>query len=525
MRSSVMAVVVAIFLSLSSNATSQAREYVPRGADLKAEDTIAFMIKDTSDGPSFVSLIRQETPPELLSNNGNRWCLDFSSENCSLSKSGVIQAYALLPVCTDQESNCIEAVQIFDKDAEPTPAGFVKQFEGFQFPEVQPLGTPRGATPSLWSGQKEHAENGVNYVVTVGLGFDIHDGQRVQYRSITATVHPVVELTGASYKPAEIQSRFIDGVKWWNHDNGEQGSLDGCVATEIGKCWAKSEFSAGTRVELSLRVTNQISGWLHGRLKAPSVEIAAIDEKINRMVISAEPVDVPILYGEVKYSTLDSQTKDLLVSRHSSGGFNGGKEWQIHPSDSLGSRKIIQQFSKTLGDKAAAVSSVWQFKSVDNGRFPNKCLDIKSGSNRFAGLVTTNAMSYEGTAPNFDKGFLNYVVSGLHYSPDGSETVGTYDLVMRSDLARCLYNFNKAPISATVTVTGGSNQNVATTVVSEKSGWLKLAAYGFNFSQKTIKVKLTQKKSTITCMNTKNSLLTKKITSYGPTCPSGYKKK
>jgi hypothetical protein len=31
-------------------------------------------------------------------------------------------------------------------------------------------------------------------------------------------------------------------------------------------------------------------------------------------------------------------------------------------------------------------------------------------------------------------------------------------------------------------------------VVGEKNGWLRLAAYGFTFSQKTIKVKITQKK-------------------------------
>ena len=38
-------------------------------------------------------------------------------------------------------------------------------------------------------------------------------------------------------------------------------------------------------------------------------------------------------------------------------------------------------------------------------------------------------------------------------------------------------------------------KTVATTVVKEtKDGWLKLAAYGFTFSKKTIKVKITKKK-------------------------------
>jgi hypothetical protein len=98
--------------------------------------------------------------------------------------------------------------------------------------------------------------------------------------------------------------------------------------------------------------------------------------------------------------------------------------------------------------------------------------------------------------------------------------------VVRSDVARCLYGFSKAPLSATISVTGGADKTVATTVVSEKNGWLKLAAYGFTFSDKTIKVKITQpkvvKKTTITCVKGK---VTKKVTAAGPKCPTGYKKK
>jgi hypothetical protein len=80
--------------------------------------------------------------------------------------------------------------------------------------------------------------------------------------------------------------------------------------------------------------------------------------------------------------------------------------------------------------------------------------------------------------------------------PDGkTEALGTYDLVMRSDVARCVYGFSKAPVSATIQVVGsGGEEKVATTIVSEKNGWLKLAAYGFTFSEKEIRVTLDQVK-------------------------------
>jgi hypothetical protein len=154
-------------------------------------------------------------------------------------------------------------------------------------------------------------------------------------------------------------------------------------------------------------------------------------------------------------------------------------------------------------------------------------------------------MGYDGNPPKFVDGFLNYRVSGFHHAADGkTPNLGTYDLVLQSDAARCLYGFSNAPVSATVSITGaGGNQNLASTVVNEKNGWLKMTATGFTFSEKEIKVKLTQesspvnvsspndssksvaakpKISAITCIKGKT---TKKITGVNSKCPKGFKKK
>lgn len=117
-------------------------------------------------------------------------------------------------------------------------------------------------------------------------------------------------------------------------------------------------------------------------------------------------------------------------------------------------------------------------------------------TSRLLGVVTTNAMAYTGTVPDYKNGYLSYRVAGMHFLPDGkTEVLGTYDLVMRSDVARCLYGFSKAPVSATISVVGAAGEEkVATTVVSERDGWLKLAAYGFTFSEKEVRVTITQEK-------------------------------
>ena len=150
-------------------------------------------------------------------------------------------------------------------------------------------------------------------------------------------------------------------------------------------------------------------------------------------------------------------------------------------------------------------------------------------SSRVVGIVSTNAMGYNGNSPKYKDGTLNYQVAGMHYMPDGTSLVeGSYDLLIRSDAARCLYGFSNAPIQASISITGEQNQKVATTAMTEGNGWIKLSAYGFNFSDPTISVKLSQaaaqvkKSSTITC--TKGKTI-KKVTGVAPKCPAGFKKR
>jgi hypothetical protein len=159
--------------------------------------------------------------------------------------------------------------------------------------------------------------------------------------------------------------------------------------------------------------------------------------------------------------------------------------------------EIVNGMRERVRDTAAGISTIWSMNSISGrqaaANTPEGQRCLQSGS-QVLGIVTTNAMTYTGTIPDFNAGFLSYKVAGLHYAPDGQTlNLGTYDLVMRSDTARCLYGFSKAPVSATVAVIGEMGQEtIATTVVSERDGWLKLAAYGFTFSEKEIQVKLTQ---------------------------------
>ena len=153
-----------------------------------------------------------------------------------------------------------------------------------------------------------------------------------------------------------------------------------------------------------------------------------------------------------------------------------------------------------------------------------------------AGLVTTNALSYAAGPPVFNKatGTLQYKVASPHFEANGDVASGSYDLSLRSDVARCVYGFSKAPINAEISIVSQDGEaKIATTVVGERDGWLYLSAKGFTFSSPTITVKLSQEGSksvaknspalkTISCSKGK---LIKKVTGASPKCPSGYKAK
>jgi hypothetical protein len=274
--------------------------------------------------------------------------------------------------------------------------------------------------------------------------------------------------------------------------------------------------------------------------------VTPIGNRLNELRLKAKPADVPSAFAEIPYSQTTDEMKQLYkFNSHAMSG--SSVRDNVTVAGEMGFR-YMSAFQNLLGDKAQIKSTSWKFGSLDgvSNVSQNKCLQSDS---KILGLVTTNAMLYENTLPTFDNGFLNYRVGGLHFNPDGTPFKGTYDLVMRSESARCLYGFSNAPVSAEISVVSADGEKqIATTRLSESKDWIHLSAYNFGFSSPTIKMKLKQleeqkvipspspspseslavsvpasiKKSTITCAKGK---VMKKVTSVKPKCPVGYKKK
>ena len=471
--------------------------------------------------------INQHSVLRYTSSLGQSHCLELGPKNdCLTNQSGYLFGHAIIPVCSDQIESCIEKVWIYKDGETPVEAEFVRTNEGYSFKGIPSKSVPSGSGQSIFKAKDPHTGGSNLYAVNAPMQISVKGGNLLIER-FDLSVTPVVEESQPAAKAARIVAcdpngrgpkEWLDCLDWGNFEgNGD------CLYQQDGICGKAHEFEAGVRVAVDIRLANQVSGWFKGRLQDPRLQVSKIDKLYSRVQVDAKPVSVPRFYYRTHTKFGEPSLTSVIGHKPGTGAW-----YSLFENNQTETFKVLDTYRQYMKDTAPGVTTHWSFGSINkygiaSGEAVEKCFKDQS---RLLGLVTTNATLFEPGAPRFTQGFLNYTVSGLHYLPDGqTESLGTYDLVMRSETARCLYGFSNAPLSATVSVTGGTSKNVATTVVSEKNGWLKMAAYGFTFSKKTIKVKITKaKKTTITCVATSNGKV-RKVTAVNPVCAKGFVKR
>jgi hypothetical protein len=413
------------------------------------------------------------------------FCTEIDDSTCSAPavRKDLI-AHSMLPYCSETTSEfCIESFRIGSTSSELIEATYVteaSQRNDFPGDESRGLLDGRGV-PLFETANYTHTGGTKQFAVAV----------RTSAWWDTPTNGFKVGMLEAEVLPYTLSNDRSSGACLFEVDN---------------QCARPSNFTSDTRLEITFQLPNLVGGWFSGRMKDPEISVEKVSEGANRVRIASEPVEVAAL-GLVKEKAGFTPIENMWVQNNGRWGSNGGtatgaNSWQenIFP--------FIENYRPQVNDTAIGTDLIWKMRTIDAGQ-GSGCLADKS---QVLGIVTTNALGYDMGSPSFNAGYLEYKVAGLHYMPNGKDLViGTYDLVMRSETARCLYGFNKAPVSATVQVVGTGDQNIASTIVSEKDGWLKLAAYGFTFSEKEIKVKLSQPQNkTLTKFSGSSRTLTSK---------------
>lgn len=444
-----------------------------------------------------------------------------SSEFCKSNISGQI----LLPYCDrPAQSNCVESLSIAGSPSEQlVPASFIRQATGPKVTADPGRGLTEGSTVSLWSSDIKNTKGTGDYAIYAALsvGFNSSAGT-FTYGNLTSMVVPYAMQPGSYQQPSATEFVASDGT---SHVSNSGGRVE-CVFTEVGQCGRIQDFSDGTKVSMTLRLVATIGGWFKGRVVDPTIEVSPGSGSENgaawqRITMTGEPAKVPLFYAKGPKSSASQAMLDFM-GRYWAGGVNNAR------SDGPLAFQALELFKNLTGDSASGVSTIWSMGSLAPGA--NPCL---ANTSKVLGIVSTNAMVYEPNAPEFVAGALKYKVGGTHFLPDKSSlSEGTYDLIIDSKAARCLYGFTSAPISAEISVVTSDGQTkVATTTFKETGSWVKLSARGFTFSQPTVSVRLIQsvppkvKASTVICVSLKNKKITKTIKGVNPRCPSGFKKK
>ena len=410
---------------------------------------------------------------------------DFASSGADLYGSNI------LPVCqSDLENFCVESLSFSLSDRVVT-AEFFDSAGGNSFEAIPELGLEPGGLISLWKAEGvKNSAGEETYAVSVRSRqhFDKYE-KRIRTISLDLSVVPYVEVQGNYYAPSSREGKDVNGL---NKVYG--GVPQGCTWSDQGRCGKVADFEGDPTIQLTIRASNELSGWFRGRISETVLSISQFSEKANRISVRGKPVEVPRFHVYADANNTPAAVQDVFP--RGSGGtglelFEGNSKKQAFATEGTKAYTVLEGMRAAVKDTATGTSTMWSIESIPLGNQP--CFAKAEG---VLGVVSTNATAYDGTAPGFENGQLTYKVAGLHYAPDGKTlNLGTYDLVMRSDIARCLYGFSSAPISAKIQVlTDGGESVVASTVVSERNGWLNLAAYGFTFSEKNIRVELTQTK-------------------------------
>jgi hypothetical protein len=504
-------------------------------------------------------------------------CTSIGEPGCEKDK--FFQYNALLGMCDSVlTTDCVVNVQAKDSAGKRYTGKFVENFPGktaYTYSGDAKIGLPTGSSSFIVEFADLPHAGGNQYLVVVFLHGKRGFGEATfTLEEFKAAIYAVSQVPGSFSMPGpemDIRPDHILGGRATRAGGFNQNQLlerrSACVKTSSQACALPWPLNLENTFELTMKLSQPVSGWLHGRMFDAESAITKAADGDQLLSIKGRPVVVPGIQAWFKKESYPTPLQKLYGLMSQTQVDAGGLGWPSisginNGPDGLpysilkenfgyddGGFREVSAWIDAVGDKATFAPTVWAFRSIQSQQF-SSCM---KGTDSLSGIVTTNATMYIGNPPTFNQAdqTLDYKVMAPHYLPDGSEFKGSYDLLIKSDVARCIYKFSSAPISASVSIiSSDGTAQVATTVVGERDGWLTLSAKGFTFSAPTLRVKLSQKadpapakvdpapvkadpapvaapkpaakKSTISCVKGKT---VKKVTAVKPTCPTGYKKR
>lgn len=464
-----------------------------------------------------------------------RWksCATVDDANCKGVE--IIEFGAILQQCaTPTAINCLAEFGLVRSDGTKVPATFERNFPSEalnKYPADSATGLPVGGPGALWTFPATEAlTHRTHYVRATVLG-SAKPGEKFEYNGFAASVHAVSMTTkncsktfswnsqtnpctsgdysGGSNAPG--YSSFIDNL-------GSDAGLD-CImtgnpdrTTDKAECALRKNLPLDVSYYLTVRLAQSPQGWLHGRLTDADVAITSIADTAGAVTLSmrGKPVRVPVVHKEVNFADLPATLKTKYAAKgswpSSTGGTGYSKNYGLPDVDSADGTKRnrnsnppsygpdgieeLEAWLSTINDTSTADRSTWSVRTLSTWekQNANACFTDKT---RVTGLVLTNATQYAAGAPTYNKETksLDYKVSAPHYMSSGEEFKGSYQLLVRADVAKCVYGFTSPGVKATMSVVESTSgvTSSAVTNVAFRDGWFSLSATGYTHSTPTVR--------------------------------------
>lgn len=542
---------------------------IPASQATDSDDQKVLEMKAPGDGGwigmTFENPIDDFLPSHIYANNGKAnnstnegldTIICTSTTDPACMKDGYLLDFrAVLPPCErSDQMDCIQSVSAKLADGTISEGTVARKWNtAYAYQGDSVTGIPSGGPQTTWKIPGSNPGGSEEYALTAILNAqtNLREGgvvSKVSDGSFQVNLKPIREVTGFYTEPNHwVGTRGLGRSVFQNTSSSDKG----CVIAEANRCALAASFNLETEFSVKIRLSFQSNRWLHGRLVEPTVSLDLLNGGGHLITVTARPMQVPMVAGWVRWRDLPA----AIQAKYPQGaGGTAGSQDAFTTSD-LANRilrvgmkasgiEALEDFRlwiPLLSDKPMAMRSMWSLRSITSFE-PAVQQCNRQG---LSGLVTTNAAVYSDGPPSFDKESqsLNYTVGAPHFDTANQVFKGSYSLIMNAEVARCIYGFGNAPISAKIEVASeDGSPSVAVTTLNQKDGWLRLSANGFHYSTPQIKVKLIEEKVvvaapsptptatasapavkklvTIKCVKGKTI---KKLTAVKPVCPKGYK--
>lgn len=452
------------------------------GASPRVYDGGSFMWPD-SPGRGYLGLyidddISHTRLTSTLRNPSGVLCTSLNDGVCGGKTASV---YAILPVCTtDAQVDCVESVGSRTQSGVADTGAYSRYFPQAGLADfVGDAGAkvPTGGSPSLWTLSGTPHSGGTEYMALVSVS-GTSPSSRTSLSDVTihASLYPV-KVTAGNYS-RNVPSPTSNGV---SHPSVDK--MANCASIADGFCAARQDFPAQTAFSVGIRLSTPPTGWLHGRIFDPSIDFS-VANGVTKLRVEATPAQVPAVATWAQVDTLPASVYKAMCTAASYCN-------QLNPQ-SAGAHTSVEDWRTAFGDKAAWVRGHWMYMTLPS-TYSTRCL---SDTTVLHGFVTTNATGYAAGPPEFsssDKSFT-YTVASPHYDDQGGVIQGTYNFVVRSSTARCIYGITEGTMSAKVSISsgeGGDQASSAEVSVVDDGNWLRISASKFHYSSPVIKAILT----------------------------------